>query len=199
MSSNDRRDERGRTLCEFLAEYDMTRFPRPSVTVDNVVVAHPDEGPAVLLIRRRNHPFIGDWALPGGFLEMDEGLEAGAARELFEETGVSGVTPVQLGAYGDPRRDPRGRIITVAFIMDLPKGAVPKAGDDAADADLFIIEAGESGPDKSSFTLRRSTTGERIKVACSFTNGRADYIPAEGLAGDHSRILADALRTLGLI
>lgn len=199
MNSNDRRDERGRTLEEFLSAYDPAKYDRPSVTVDNVVIAHICGAPAVLLIRRRNHPFIGDWALPGGFLEMDEGLEQGACRELFEETGVTGVIPVQLGAYGDPQRDPRGRIITVAFIMNLPEGAQPKAGDDAADAELFFIETDPCEPDRGAFTLRSRSTGETLTVPYAFKDGRAEFIPAEGLACDHPRILADAFRKLALI
>ena len=126
-------DASGLTEAEFLAGYDMTRYPRPSVTVDSVVLKRGDT-PAVLLIKRRNHPFIGKWAFPGGFLDMDESPEQGACRELFEETGVTGVEPVQLGAYGRPDRDPRGRIITIAFISRLPEDAEPRAADDAADA-----------------------------------------------------------------
>ncbi|MBR0134574.1 MAG: NUDIX hydrolase [Clostridia bacterium] len=192
----ERLNEKGQTLKEFLAEYDMTKYDRPSVTVDNIVLARVEGRPAVLLIKRRNHPFIGCWAFPGGFLEMDESLEEGAKRELYEETGVTGVTPAQLGAYGDPERDPRGRIITVAFIMELPEGARPKAADDAADAGLFVIEADASA---RVITLTHSATGERITVPYEFKNGRAVFIPAQNLAGDHSRILADAMRKMGMI
>lgn len=191
---NERLNEKGQTLEEFLAGYDLKKYDRPSVTVDNVVIASVEGRPAVLLIKRRNHPFIGCWALPGGFLEMDESLEDGAVRELFEETGVTGVSPKQLGAYGDPGRDPRGRIITVAFLMELPEGAVPKAADDAADAGLFFIEA-----DESRITLIHTVTGESVKVPYGFKDGRAEFIPAEDIACDHGRMLADALRKLGMI
>ena len=191
---NERLNEKGQTLEEFLANYDLKKYDRPSVTVDNVVIANIEGRPAVLMIKRRNHPFIGCWALPGGFLEMDESLEEGAKRELFEETGVTGVTPVQLGAYGDPDRDPRGRIITVAFLLALPNGAEPKAADDAADAGLFFIEA-----DECLIILTHTMTGERIAVPYEFTGSRAAFIPAEDIAGDHSRILADAMRKLGII
>ena len=193
---NERLNEKGQTLEEFLAEYDLKKYDRPSVTVDNVVIANIEGRPAVLMIKRRNHPFIGCWALPGGFLEMDESLEEGAKRELFEETGVTGVTPVQLGAYGDPDRDPRGRIITVAFLMALPEGAEPKAGDDAADAGLFVIEADE---ESRLITLTHTQTGERLAVPYRFENGSARFIPSDDVAGDHSMILADALKKLGLL
>ena len=81
-------------------------YPRPSVTVDVVIVS--DEKKArVLLIRRKNEPFAGMWAIPGGFVDMDETLVAGARRELLEETGVEAETLEQLATFGDPGRDPR--------------------------------------------------------------------------------------------
>lgn len=193
---SERLDEKGRTLAQFLAEYDLKKYDRPSVTLDNVVLTRIGGKRAVLLIRRRNHPFIGDWAFPGGFLEMDEDLAEGAARELNEETGVTGVVPTQLGAYGRPGRDPRGRIVTVAFVSELPDGAVPKAADDAADAALFTIDVLK---DERAILLTHSVTGERIRVPYSFRSGRAEFIPAEGIAGDHSQILADALLRVGMI
>jgi len=191
---NERRDAKGRTLAEFLREYDPKKYDRPSVTVDNVIFARVGDKPAVLLIKRGGHPFIGDWAFPGGFLEMDEDLEDGAKRELYEETGVSGVTPTQLGAYGRPDRDPRGRVITVAFVSELPEGASPRAGDDAKEADLFFI-----GTEPGVIRLTRRNGGEELAVPYEFVNGRARFIPAEGIAGDHSQILADALKRMGEI
>ena len=88
-------------------------YPRPSVTVDIVVVTREPK-PRVLLIRRKRPPFEGLWALPGGFIEMDETLEESARREFREETGLRAGKLVQLGTYGDPGRDPRGRTISVA-------------------------------------------------------------------------------------
>ena len=193
---NDKRNEKGQTLAEFLAEYDLKKYDRPSVTLDNVIFARDEEGLSVLLIRRRNHPFIGDLAFPGGFLEMDEDLPEGAARELFEETGVTGIEPVELGVYGRPGRDPRGRIITVAFISRLPEGACPKAGDDAKDAGMWRVTV---LPEEKRILLRCGDTGETACVPYEFVNGKAAFIPAEGIAGDHGQILADALRAAGLI
>lgn len=191
---NELVNEKGQTLAEFLAEYDLTKYDRPSVTLDNIVIAEKDGRPAVLLIKRRNHPFIGELAFPGGFLEKGESLEDGALRELYEETGVTGVTPIQLGAYGRPGRDPRGWIVTVAFISKLPAGAVPKAADDAADAGLYgiTVHAG-------SITLANAEKGETISVPYGFENGRARFMPTPGIAGDHAQILADALLRLGMI
>lgn len=189
-------DGDGLTEAEFLAGYDMTRYPRPSVTVDSVVLDRSRARPRVLLIRRRNHPFIGKWAFPGGFINMDEDLEAAAMRELMEEAGVSGVVPRQIGAYGRADRDPRGRIITVAYLMALPQGAEPKAGDDAADAGLFEIEVDEGA---GKILLCCPQRGERFAVPFRFENGRAEYPGETALAGDHSQVLADALAMAGLI
>lgn len=196
MKHDELKNEQGQTLEEFLACYDMKKYDRPSVTVDNVLFADINGHPAVLLIKRRNHPFIGCWAFPGGFLEPDEDLEEGARRELFEETGVSGVTAVQLGAYGRPGRDPRGWIVTVAFIARLPENAVPHAADDAADAALFFIEINEQ---KRVICLKNADRGEHITVPYAFENGRAVFIPNEFIAGDHAQILADALVKIDLI
>lgn len=194
--NKDQRDQNGLTESEFLSKYDMTKYPRPSVTVDNVVIAGLPDRPAALLIKRRNHPFIGKWAFPGGFLDMDESPEQGAKRELFEETGVAGVEPVQLGAYGRPDRDPRGRIITIAFLSVLPEGASPRAGDDAADAALFSLRVNEA---EKTVSLSCPEKGESFTVPYRFENGRAVFTGENALAGDHAQILADALRVTGLI
>jgi 8-oxo-dGTP diphosphatase len=111
-------------------------YPRPSVTADIVVVTR-EEAPRVLLIRRRHDPFAGMWAIPGGFIEMNETLEATARRELIEETGIevgADERLEQLHTFGDPGRDPRGRTISVAFLVLVDATPLnPRAGDDAAD------------------------------------------------------------------
>ena len=133
------RNEKGQTLEEFLAAYDPSRWERPSVTVDMVILTETDE---VLLIRRRNHPNIGRWALPGGFLEMREKLCSAAARELQEETGLENVPLHFLGMFAEPSRDPRTHVITGAFYTVVKRDALRfRAGDDAADAALYRIAA----------------------------------------------------------
>ena len=101
----------------FLEGYDASEFDRPSVTVDLVMFTVMVSSLKVLLIRRGQEPFSGSWALPGGFVRMDETLEEAAVRELEEETGVSaeGGYLEQLCTFGDPGRDPRTRVITVAY------------------------------------------------------------------------------------
>ena len=111
-------------------------YPRPAVTVDIVIFAGED--PDLLLIRRKHVPFEGCWALPGGFVEMDESLEEAALRELEEETGISDVTLTEVGAFGDPARDPRGRVITIAYAAVLEKRLLKvEAGSDAAEVGWF--------------------------------------------------------------
>ena len=114
-------------------------WPRPMVTVDAVVFDTSGDVPKMLLIKRGNDPFKGQWAFPGGFVDMDEELENAAARELAEETGLAGVKLEQFYTFGKPGRDPRGRNITIAFI-GITENTKIKAGDDAADAKWFEID-----------------------------------------------------------
>ncbi len=116
-------------------------WPRPMVTVDAVVFAFFDGNAKVLLIKRKNEPFKGQWAVPGGFVGMDEELETAAARELAEETGLVEVRLEQMHTFGECGRDPRGRQITIAFMGIAADGAEEiKAGDDAAEARWFDIK-----------------------------------------------------------
>jgi len=117
-------------------------YPRPSLTVDVVTFTLRAECLQVLLIRRGGEPYQGIWALPGGFVRMDESLEETAARELEEETGVTEAYLEQLYTYGDPGRDPRGRVVTVAYIALIPVGTPVRVegGTDAAQAGWFPIE-----------------------------------------------------------
>ncbi len=115
-------------------------YPRPSVTVDIVIFALCDEDLRVLLIKRGHPPFEGMWAIPGGFVGIDESLEEAALRELREETSVEDVYLEQLYTFGDPGRDPRGRTITVTYFAIAPAGTLrPRAGDDAAEARWWSI------------------------------------------------------------
>lgn len=121
------------------ATYDPSQYDRPSVTVDVVIFSLIDDRLKVLLVRRKQWPFAGMWAIPGGFVRMEESLEAAAARELAEETGVRDVYMEQLYTFGDPDRDPRTRVITVAYFALVPANAIdpPQAGSDAAETRWF--------------------------------------------------------------
>jgi len=123
-------------------------YPRPCVTVDLLVVGHGTDGDRLLLIRRGKPPFAGMWALPGGFVDtgdevgaQGEDLPDAAARELREETGVTGVDLRQVGAVGTPDRDPRHRTITVLYRADLDEPLpAPHGGDDASEARWWLLE-----------------------------------------------------------
>ena len=109
------------------------RRPDVQVTVDLVIFALRDGELQVLLVRRGVPPFEGQWALPGGFIEAGESLDAAARRELEEETGVRDVYIEQLYTFGDPGRDPRGRVVTIAYYALLTgEQTMPEAGSDAA-------------------------------------------------------------------
>ena len=121
-------------------KYDVTRYERPSVTVDVAIFSMVDEELKVLLIQRKNWPFEGMWAIPGGFVDMDESLEDAAARELYEETGVEGVYLEQFYTFGQPDRDPRTRVISVAYLALVDAGQLqPRAADDATDVGWFSV------------------------------------------------------------
>ena len=113
-------------------------YPRPAVTADCVVIAKEKE-PKVLLIQRGNEPFKGCWAFPGGFMNMDETTEQCAVRELEEETGLKVAEIKQIGAYSKVDRDPRGRTVTVAYLVVIDKPETVFGLDDAAKAQWFPI------------------------------------------------------------
>jgi 8-oxo-dGTP diphosphatase len=115
-------------------------YPRPSVTVDVIIFTLSEGDLHVLLIQRGHPPFKGMWAIPGGFVGIDESIESAAIRELEEETGVRDVYLEQLYTFGDIDRDPRGRVITVAYFALVPADAVqPHAGQDASDARWWSV------------------------------------------------------------
>ena len=115
-------------------------YPRPCVTTDCLVFRKIDSVWSVLLIERGNEPFKGCWALPGGFLEMEEDLDTCAARELQEETGLTGIELHQFYAFGAPNRDPRHRTISVAYwgVDNTEQQAV--GSDDAVEARWFALD-----------------------------------------------------------
>jgi 8-oxo-dGTP diphosphatase len=135
----------------FLEQYDATGFPPVAVTVDIAIFTVRDDVLAVLLVQRGDHPYRGFWALPGGFLREGEGLDAAAARELTEETGLhvgrADIHLEQLQTYGAPDRDPRMRVVSTAYLALMPDLPLPRAGGDAAAARFWPLSelAGPAG------------------------------------------------------
>src|SRR6266571_2792122 len=121
-------------------QYDVSKYDRPSVTVDVVMMSLRQCDLQVLLVKRRAWPYEGMWAIPGGFVNINESLEAAARRELQEETGVENVYMEQLYTFGDPGRDPRTRVITVVYFALLDSARLQvRAADDAADVGWFSV------------------------------------------------------------
>lgn len=149
---NKHLDGNGLSEEAFLKSYDISKFDRPSMTVDMLLFTIaseeadsyrklPERSLRVLLIKRKEHPFIGKWALPGGFVRIDESLEEAAYRELKEETGVANAYLEQLYTSGAVERDPRGRIISTSYISLVDYNEVEaKAGSDAEEAKWFEVE-----------------------------------------------------------
>lgn len=113
-------------------------YPRPSVSAD--IVVYSNESKSILLVKRKKPPFAQCWALPGGFMEMDESADQAAIRELKEETGLDVDHVQQIGAYSNVNRDPRGRVVTIAFWTQASENAHIAAADDASEANWFPLD-----------------------------------------------------------
>ena len=202
-------NEKGQSLEEFLDQYDPYKYKNPCCTVDMAVFAYSGEvfenmeDLKILLIKRRNHPSIGDWAMPGGFVELHESLEEAAQRELYEETGVNGICSEQIGTFGDVMRDPRARVITTAYMALVPEKEIKiQAGDDAKEAEWFRIKTErkkENGMFVFKMVLQNEKTGEKcspIVTLCErgrmirerkFAIAKRDHV-----AADHASIILQA-------
>lgn len=153
--------------------YNPDDFSRVAVTVDVVVFTIRDDELHVLLVERGQEPFRGDWALPGGFVLPDEDLMTAAFRELREETNVSvgGSYLEQLGSYGAPGRDPRMRVITVAYWAACAELEQPRGGGDAAFSDLMPVAKIERGGIRLAFDHNRIVRDavERLRAKLEYT------------------------------
>lgn len=196
---------------EYLSQYDISAFDRPSVTTDIAVfmIRTEDAGNyrqdaraklSLLLVKRGAHPFLGAWALPGGFLQPGETVEQCAMREVTEETGVTPAALAPVGVFSEPGRDPRGWIISNAFASILGEDSVSAAaGDDAADARWFDVSFASAPDGLSRLEL---TSGEislqAILQAQPKRFGKTVFqvIESDALAFDHAAIIAAALSVL---
>lgn len=205
------------TEQEYLRNYDITKFERPSVTVDILIFTIlnevsdnyrklPIKDLKVLLIKRNEHPFLNKWALPGGFVRMDEDLETSVYRELKEETNVDNVYLEQLYTYGDINRDPRGRIISTAYMSLMNSDDVSLIpGTDAIEAKWFSVSSVEVSTENNDFVelifkhkeilLKAKLRRTRKIVGTQKVNG-LEIIKNDDLAFDHSKIIQYGLERL---
>ena len=165
-------DSKGLTEQQAIERYRQKNYPKPALTADVVVFRREKSEVKLLLIKRGGHPFIGKWALPGGFANENEPVELTAARELEEETGVSNLSMRLVGVFSRPERDPRGWVVSAAFAAVIDADIAALAGDDADKAEWFTI----------------AKQGEAIWLK----NGETVLSPDE-LAFDHGEILLCAI------
>lgn len=202
------------SLEEFLDKYDPSEYQNPSNTVDTLVFTYIEEDnlrkiSRVLMIKRGNHPGIGWWALPGGFVEFRENLDDAARRELKEETGIEDIEMEQLGCFGDYDRDPRTRIITVAYVALVKEGTIKAvAGDDAAETGWFEISdcliSGNDGYEKHHLTMKEKDKNVELcaDVEVTWRPGsilqNRKYIATENnlLCADHGAIILEGYHYL---
>jgi 8-oxo-dGTP diphosphatase len=135
--------------ADFLRDYDASVFPRPSVAVDLVVTSVDSEGRLlVLLVKRKEHPYLGRWSLPGGFVRQSESVAGAATRVLSEKAGLSDVELDELRTFSTPGRDPRGWVISIAHLALVPSDRIGdvRAGGAAEDASFFLLSARGEAP-----------------------------------------------------
>ncbi len=217
---NGSRNEKGQTLEEFLEAYDPSKYESPSVTADVMVFKYAGDLTSVydklsiLMVKRRNHPSIGLWALPGGFCEMREDICESARRELEEETGLKNIPIEQVYTWGEAWRDPRDRIITTAFIALVDETVhEPVAGDDAAEAEWFDISfskvkeeiVNECGRERVKSTYSIVLSCELVQEKCAATvvvtenasgllkETRYEVTESINIAFDHARFIVNGL------
>jgi 8-oxo-dGTP diphosphatase len=162
-----------------LPEYNPSRYPAFAVTVDIVILTMSDSRLNVLLVRRGVAPYKGVWAIPGGFKRPSESLNEAASRELAAETGVDSASLLtQFGAYGDPGRDPRMNVVTVAYLAVLGEVGTIASGTDAAEAALIPVSDVLTGKMQLAFDHARivSDAVERVRVDLDLTGAATAFV-----------------------
>lgn len=204
----EKRNEAGQTLQEFLDSYDDSMFRHPSNTVDMILMTVHEGVLKILLVKRRNHPFIGDWALPGGFIEFDEDMDEAVKRELQEETHIEKYTYFrQLYTLGNADRDPRTRVITTAYLSLTPSENVKRAkpGDDAQETAWFEIKKVSHFIDEKKRESTLSLNNRELGLHMEFSildTAQQNYIKTRSrpldtsnccLAADHIKVINMAM------
>jgi len=194
----------------FLEQYRISDFERPSVAADVVAFSlhtgqeecyrkNPELNLCLLLVKRGEHPFQDCWALPGGFVRSNETIEECACREIQEETNVLPVTLLPVGTFSDPKRDPRGWIISISFACIVNEEHITlHSGSDASDAKWFDVSFAEEADECTlKLTCEELCLVSRLrKTQNKLTGTQYEVLEQSDLAFDHAKIIAAALRTL---
>jgi len=226
MAEKTLKNKQGQSEEEFLSEYDAGQYERPSVTVDMLVFTVmnelkksyrklPEKALKILMVKRGNHPYMGCWALPGGFVDVNESLDKAALRELKEETNIDDIYMEQLYTWGDVGRDPRTRIIGCSYMSLVDSSRLDvKAGDDADEAAWFKVKASIVGQKKSATgkgyavqnIVRVMLKNEKeeltavVKVNKRFDGNMVkverELLESGGIAFDHAKIIEYAVERL---
>jgi 8-oxo-dGTP diphosphatase len=226
MPANMPKNKQGLTEEQFLAAYDASKFERPSLTVDMLIFTVTDEEKKnyrklpekvlrLLMIKRGDHPYIGHWALPGGFVRTDESLEEAALRELKEETNIEKIYMEQLYTWGSIARDPRARVISASYMSLVDSSTLDiKASDDAEDAKWFTVSCKLYQEQKTVtekgyilqrlFKLNLSDDEDNLSaivkinktVEGKVTKVEREVVESNGIAFDHAKIIEYGIERL---
>lgn len=226
MKEPNLRDRKGLTEQEFLQVYDARIYERPSVTADMLIFTVcdkqqenyrklPEKSLQLLLIKRGEHPYLGQWALPGGFVSVHESIEAAAYRELKSEANVEELYMEQLFTWGDVERDPRTRVISTSYMALVDRTALDvKAGDDADDACWFEVsyhifqEKKTMLPDgyelkklvKIKLSHEKELLTATVRIITTYSGKlkriNRDIIESNKLAFDHAKMIEYAIERL---
>lgn len=209
MKVKDNNSQIKRDEEDFLSSYSIEDYDRPSVTTDIVAFKirseigdsyrHNSKSTlSILLVKRGEHPYKDMWALPGGFLRKNETVEECAYREIKEEADISPISLMPVGIFSNPSRDPRGRIISNAFLSIICQDVNPKGGTDAIEARWFDVSFGEKdGIYHLTLTCQDISLRVKLKkVKTIFKKTEYDIIDGDELAFDHAEIIGTAITLL---